>query len=205
MRNVVSILLVLGLAGSPAASWAQGGASSVPAQDTGAALAASVEQAWIADTKLPAYLLAAKVRDGKLQLFGAVSTKQQHAQAVAIAKKLAGKTPVADHIAVTKTAVQSGTPVGAAKGAPTAVPSQDVGMAVADTVEQAWIADGKVPYYLIAAKVRDGSLQLYGAVETAAQHDAAVAIAKQAAGDMPVADHIAVTKIASQSPAPKKK
>ena len=77
-------------------------------------------------------------------------------------------------------------------------------MAVGATVEQAWMADGKVPYYLIAAKARGGTLQLYGAVETSAQRDAAVAIAKKNAGSLEVVDHIAVTKIASQSPMPAK-
>jgi osmotically-inducible protein OsmY len=168
---------------------------------TGAALGATVEQAWIADTKIPAYLIAAQVRDGKLQLFGAVETKAQHKAAVGIAKKLAGKTPVADHIAVAKIASQAAVSTGAGPGA---LPPQDEDVAVAATVEQAWTADSKVPYYLIAAKARGGKLQLFGAVETAAQHEAAVAIAKQNAGSLEVVDNIAVTKIASQSPAPAK-
>jgi osmotically-inducible protein OsmY len=171
------------------------------ADDAGAALATTVEQAWMADKGVPAYLIAAQVRDGKLQLFGAVETAAQRAKALAIAKRLAGKTPVADHIAVTKIASQVGAPTGAG---PSAVPSQDVDMAVGATVEQAWIADGKVPYYLIAAKARGGKLQLFGAVETAAQRDAAVAIAKKNAGSLEVVNNIAVTKIASQSPMPGK-
>jgi len=161
------------------------------------ALAASVEQAWMANAKIPAYLLAASVRDGKLQLFGAVETKAQRAAAVATAKKLAGKTPVADHIGIAKIASQQGVATGAG---PSVVPAQDQDMAVAATVEQAWMADKSVPYYLIAAKVRGGKLQLLGAVETAAQRDAAVAIAKQNAGSLEIADYIGVTKIASQSP-----
>jgi osmotically-inducible protein OsmY len=189
------------LATSPALAWAQGGA--VPAQDVGMALASTVEQAWIADPALPSYLLAASVRGGKLQLFGAVNTHKQHSKALAIAKKAAGKTPIEDHIAVVKTAAASGAPVGSAQGAADALPAQDAA-ALASTVEQAWIADGKVPYYLIAAKARGGTLELFGAVETAAQRDQAVAIAKKAAGDTPVEDHIAVTKIASLSPPAKK-
>src|SRR5262245_43180117 len=106
---------------------------------TDAALATTVEQAWIADGKnIPSYLIAAAVRDGKLQLFGAVETAAQRDAAVAVAKELAGTTPVADHIAVTKIASQS-PPVGTAPGAgPGAVPSQDQAMAVTSTVEQAW-------------------------------------------------------------------
>ena len=98
-----------------------------------------------------------------------------------------------------------GLSTGLARAQSGSLPSQDAGMALAATVEQAWIADGKIPYYLISARSRDGQLQLFGAVETAAQHDQAVAIAKQAAGDTPVVDHIAVTKIASQNPMSKKK
>jgi len=201
MKRAISTVFALALGLSPALARAQTGA--LPPQDAGTALAATVEQAWLADKALPAYLMAAAVRDGKLQLFGAVNTPGQHKKAVAIATKAAGQTPVEDHLSVVKTAAASGTPVGAAKGAAAAVPGQDAA-ALAATVEQAWIADGKVPYYLIAAKVRGGQLELFGAVESAAQHEQAVAIAKQAAGDTPVVDHIAVTKIASQSPVPKK-
>ena len=201
MNKLVSTLFVFALATSPALVGAQTG--SLPAQDAGMALASSVEQAWIADPALPSYLLAASVRDGKLKLFGAVNTPKQHSKALAIAKRTAGKTPIEDHIAVVKTAAASGTPVGSAQGAADALPAQDAA-ALGSTVEQAWIADGKVPYYLIATKVRGGKLQLFGAVETAAQRDQAVAIAKKAAGDTPVEDHIAVTKIASLSPPAKK-
>jgi len=168
------------------------------ARDT--ALSAAIEQAWMKNPKIPAYLLAASARDGKIQLFGAVETKAQKAAAVSTAKKIAGKAPMADHIAVTKIASQQGVATGAG---PTAVPPQDEQMAVASTVEQAWMADKSVPYYLIAAKVRGGKLQLLGAVETAAQRDAAEAIAKQNAGSLEIVNNIAVTKIASQSPPPK--
>jgi osmotically-inducible protein OsmY len=202
VNRIVSILLGSALFALPLAGRAQTG--SVPAQDAGTALAATVEQAWIADKSLPSYLMAAAVREGKLELFGAVNNSKQHAKAVAIAKKAAGATPVEDHIAVVKTAAQSGTPVGAAKGAAAAVPAQDEAAALAATVEQAWIQDGTVPYYLVAAKVRNGQLELFGAVETAAQRDQALALAKQAAGTTPVVDHIAIAKIASQSPTPKK-
>ena len=165
------------------------------ARDT--ALSAAIEQAWMNNPKIPAYLLAASARDGKIQLFGAVETKAQKAAAVSAAKKIAGKAPIADHIAIAKIASQQGVATGAG---PTAVPSQDEPMAVASTVEQAWMADKSVPYELIAAKVRGGKLQLLGAVETAAQRDAAEAIAKQNAGSLEVVNNIAVTKIASQSP-----
>ena len=168
------------------------------ARDT--ALSAAIEQAWMKNPKIPAYLLAASARDGKIQLFGAVETKAQKAAAVSTAKKIAGKAPMADHIAVTKIASQQGVATGAG---PTAVPPQDEQMAVASTVEQAWMADKSVPYYLIAAKVRGGKLQLLGAVETVAQRDAAEAIAKQNAGSLEIVNNIAVTKIASQSPPPK--
>lgn len=161
------------------------------------ALAASIEQAWMNNPKIPAYLLAASARDGKVQLFGAVETKAQKAAAVSTAKKIAGKEPVADHIAIAKIASQQGVATGAG---PSAVSAQDESAAVASTVEQAWATDKNVPYYLIAAKVRGGKLQLLGAVETAAQRDAAEAIAKQNAGSLEVVNNIAVTKIASQSP-----
>ena len=166
-----------------------------------AALGASVEQAWMADKSVPAYLIAASVRDGKLQLFGAVETAAQREKALAIAKGLAGTTPVEDHIAVTKIASQVGSPTGAGASA---VPGQDAAMAVASTVEQAWMSDKTVPYYLLAAKARGGKLQLFGAVETTAQRDAAVAIAKKNAGSFAVVDNIAIAKIASQSPMPGK-
>ena len=171
------------------------------ADATAMALGATVEEAWMADPKIPAYLIAAQVRDGKLQLFGAVQTAAQRHNAVAIAKKHAGKTPVVNHIEIAKIASQSGVATGAG---PAPVPPQDEDMAVAATVEQAWIADGQVPYYLIAAKARGGKLQLFGAVETAAQHLAAVNIAKRNAGSLEVVDNIAVTKIASQNPMPAK-
>ena len=193
MVKFARVLLSLALLAAPALGRADNA--------TGTALAATVEQAWMADKKIPAYLIAASDRNGKLELFGAVETKAQHAAAVAIAKKFAGKTPVADHIAVTKISSQEGVATGAG---PAALPPQDEDMAVAATVEQAWIADGKVPYYLIAAKARGGKLQLFGAVETPAQREAAVAIAKQNAGSLTVVDHIAVTKIASQNPMPGK-
>ena len=161
------------------------------------ALAAAIEQAWMKNPKIPAYLLAASARDGKIQLFGAVETKAQKAAAVSTAKKIAHKAPIADHIEIAKIASQQGVATGAG---PTAVPSQDEPMAVASTVEQAWMADKSVPYELIAAKVRGGKLQLLGAVETAAQRDAAEAIAKKNAGSLEVVNYIAVTKIASLSP-----
>ena len=66
------------------------------------------------------------------------------------------------------------------------------------------MGDKSVPYYLIAAKARGGKLHLLGAVETAAQRDAAVAIAKKNAGSMPVVNNIEIAKIASQSPMPEK-
>jgi hyperosmotically inducible protein len=191
--KLTGVCLTLVLLAAPALSRAD--------DATATALAATVEQAWMADKSVPAYLIAAQVRDGKLQLFGAVETAAQREKAIAIAKGLAGNTPVADHISVTKIASQVGT---ATSAGPSALPPQDVDMAVGATVEQAWIADGKVPYYLIAAKARGGKLQLFGAVETAAQRDAAVAIAKKNAGSLEVVDHIAVTKIASQSPMPGK-
>lgn len=186
-------LLTLGLLLAPASSRAE--------DLVGAALGVTVEEAWIADGKIPAYLLAAQVRDGKLQLFGAVETAAQRDAAVAIAEKLAGKTPVVNTIAIAKVASQEGVSTGAGPGA---LPPQAEDMAVASTVEQAWIADGKVPYYLIAAQVRRGKLHLFGAVETAAQRDAAVAIAKKNAGRLSVVDNIAIAKIASQSPEPGK-
>src|SRR5215813_3978113 len=101
------------------------------------ALATSVEQAWMANPKIPSYLLAASVREGNLQLYGAVENKAQKAAAVSAAKKLAGKTPIADHIAITKISSQQGVATGAG---PTAVPPQDESMAVVQTVEQAWMA-----------------------------------------------------------------
>ena len=193
MAKFTGSLLTLALLVAPALSRAD--------DATAAALATTVEQAWMADSSVPAYLIAAQVRDGKLQLFGAVETAAQREKAITIAKGLAGTTAVADHIAVTKIASQVGT--GTSAGG-SAVPSQDVAMAVGATVEQAWIADGKVPYYLIAAKVRGNKLQLFGAVETAAQRDAAVAIAKKNAGSLELVDNIAIAKIASESPTPGK-
>jgi hyperosmotically inducible periplasmic protein len=190
--KLVRIFLALAVFAAPALARADAAAD--------AALGATVEQAWIADKTVPSYLIAASVRGGKLQLFGAVETAEQRNKAVSIAKGLAGATPVEDHIAVTKIASQVGAPTAAG---PSDVPAQDRDMAVAMTVEQAWMSDGKIPYYLIAAKARGGKLQLFGAVETAAQHDAAVAIAKKNAGSLAVVDHIAVAKIASQSPTPK--
>jgi osmotically-inducible protein OsmY len=183
------------------ASGGQGATTALPAQDAGAALDVTVEQAWTADQAVPAYLLAAKLRDGKLQLFGAVENAKQHGAAVATARKLAGDTPVVDHIEVTDIASQEGLPsVGAG---PAVVPPQDVPTGLDVTVEEAWTADQAIPVYLLAAKLRDGRLQLFGAVETPEQRASAVAIAKRAAGDVPVVSHIAVKKIASLAPGSK--
>lgn len=193
MVKLARVLMILAVLAVPALSRADAASD--------AALSGTVEQAWMADKGVPAYLIAASVREGKLQLFGAVETAAQREKAVSIAKGLAGATPVEDHIAVTKIASQVGAPTAAG---PSALPAQDAAMAVAATVEQAWMADKSVPYYLIAAKARGGKLQLFGAVETAAQRDAAVAIAKKNAGSFAVVDSIAVTKIASQSPMPGK-
>jgi osmotically-inducible protein OsmY len=187
------VFLTLALLSVPASSRADAAAD--------AALSATVEQAWMGDKSVPSYLIAASVRDGKLQLFGAVETAAQRAKAVAIAKGLAGSTPVEDHIAVTKISSQEGKAIAAG---PSAVPPQDEAMAVATTVEQAWMGDSSVPYYLIAAKVRGGKLHLLGAVETAAQKAAAAAIAKKNAGSMAVVNNIEIAKIASQSPMPGK-
>jgi osmotically-inducible protein OsmY len=175
------------------------GATALPAQDAGTALDVTVEQAWTADEAIPAYLLAAKLRDGKLQLFGAVENAKQRDGAVATARELAGDTPVADHIEVTDIASLAGTPA-VGSGGPAGLPPQDVPAALAATVEEAWVANGKIPYAFIAAKRRAGSLQLFGAVETPEQRESAVAIARQAAGDVPVVSHIAVKKIASLAP-----
>ena len=45
-------------------------------------------------------------------------------------------------------------------------------MALAASIEQAWMNNPKIPAYLLAASARDGKVQLVGAVETAAQRDA---------------------------------
>lgn len=182
--STILVGLLLLAASSPSAR-AEEGAST--------ALGSTVEQAWIADEAIPSYLLAAKMRDGKLQLFGAVESAKQREEAVAMARKLAGDTPVEDHIEITKIASLAGPPAVSAAG-PTAVPSQDVAAALVTTVEEAWIADGKIPDASLAAKLRDGSLQLFGAVETPEQRASAVAIAKKEAGEIPVVSHIAVKK-----------
>jgi len=212
MRNALSILalfcLPLASAGvthaQATAPSTSGATANLPAQAAGTALEATVEQAWIADTTIPSYLLAAKMRGGSLQLFGAVETAAQRDRAVATARKLAGATPVADHIEITKIASLSPPPKGTTDpgGAPAvgSPPPQDAAAALGASVEDAWIADGKIPYELLAAKVRGGTLQLFGAVETPEQHASALAIARKLAGATPVKDTIVVKKIASLAP-----
>lgn len=203
MTKASAILLALLLSAAwPLSAPAEQGASGtgvtseLPAQDAGTALASTVEQAWSADAAVPAYLLAAKMRAGKLQLFGAVETAKQREAALAAARKLAGDTPVVDHIEITRIESQTGLPA-VGSGGPTALPPKEASAALAATVEQAWMADDSVPYDLIAAKQRDGSLQLFGAVETPEQRASAVAIAEKYAGGVRVVDHIALKKIAS--------
>ena len=195
MSNPIPILsaLLLSLAISLAACAPRedqgAGASAVPSQDADMALETTVQQAWDADGSIPGFLLAAKLRDGKLQLFGTVESAAQRDAAVATAKRLAGDTPVVDQIEIGRIASLEGKPVGAG---PTAVPSQDAAAALVATVEQAWIASGQIPYELLAAKERNGRLELFGTVETEEQHARAVKIAKEQAGAVPVVDHIAV-------------
>lgn len=205
MKRSTMLIGMLLLAATPlsasAGEGAGGGASAsaLPVEDAATALDTTVEEAWMADTAIPGYLLAAKLRDGKLQLFGAVENAKQRDAAVATAHKLAGDTPVESHIEVLKIASLAGTPA-VGSGGPTSVPAQDVSTALAATVEEAWIANGKIPYPFLAAKVRSGKLQLFGAVETAEERASAVEIAKKQAGDVPVVSHIAVRKMASLAP-----